>query len=409
MFFFNSAARLGKNDGSNNYPNQERGTASFTIFDDVTEFYDQSGDNGRGITASADRGRTITLGLTEITMMKVAEGKINKLVEKLDNKKEKLESSLVSVEMELSRDKEEYHYLRDQFFKNGLKRPNRLIKSFGIYLFLMFILVLFEWYFNYDSLFQSMGGSIPIGKLMLEPALVASGLALSLMIIAHFIGIKLRQWQKSWQWKSYAMSLLGIISIGLMLYALTGIRHINNKEASVATEMSLDIVDETEVTSTPETKAESESPVDNKEMYYGMFTLLFIIAAISLSYFSHDPDPVLEHVYDREIQLHKKIVKLLKKRMNLTREHDRLYKIFKQKIERLQNQTLTLISEYRDYNCKYRTSPYPANSDISLKYFKSHDLGHELDLTDPLMLIKMKKVLEDVPQSIYPQNNENEQ
>jgi hypothetical protein len=134
---------------------------------------------------------------------------------------------------------------------------------------------------------------------------------------------------------------------------------------------------------------------------------MFIIAAIALSYFSHDPDPELERVYEQEIMLYNKIIKLLKKRMELVKKHDKLFKVFAQKIETLQNKTLTMVTEYRDYNCKFRKTPYPANSDISLSYFKKHDLGHELDLTDPMMSSRMKKVLEDAPKAVSQSDDSN--
>lgn len=55
MFFFNSAARLGRDDGKLNYPSEERGTASFTIYDDVSDVYDNThGSSLKMVLVSAD-------------------------------------------------------------------------------------------------------------------------------------------------------------------------------------------------------------------------------------------------------------------------------------------------------------------------------------------------------------------
>lgn len=367
---FNVAATHGKRDGEKDYPRSDQ----LCIY----------------VLNDGEKDQQHYLPCYEVEQLTISESKISQVVEKWEEKKHKIESKLMIIEHEVKKLITEYQGLRDNFIKNGMRRPHRLVGPV-LYVVLMGLLGIFEFPYNYDvmgfTLNKSESGESILGTispilegLNIEAVFVALGVSLSLLIMAHFVGIKLRQWHANWQWKNYVMA---IVTVLVTLVVLNSLYHIR-EEFSLASQLgqetlSLDSIDESSAPA-------AEAPVkeNNTGLYLVMLNVGFFIVGVGLSYFSHDEDRELERTDDQKKYVYKKINKLLNTREPLANRYDTLLKTTEKAIEKIQFDALSVIAEYRDYNQKFRSASaekYPGDS-IGLHLFRKHDLGSELDKSE---------------------------
>jgi len=365
---FNVAATHGKRDGEKDYPRLDQ-LCTYTIIND------------------GEQEQQHHLPCYEVEQLTIAEGKISQISEKWEAKKHQIDSKLLVIEYEAKRLIMEYQRLSDSFIKSGMRRPHRLVGPV-LYMILMGLLGIFEFPYNYDVMgftlnksesSESILGLISpiLGSLNVEAIFVALGVSLSLLIMAHFVGLKLRQWHPKWQWKNYVMA---IVTVLVALVVLNSLYHIR-EEFSLASQSSQETLSLDSIEETPSPKEDIPVKENNTGLYLVMLNVGFFVVGVGLSYFSHDEDRELERTNDQRKNVNASIKKLLNKREPLAHRYDTLLKTTEKAIEKIKYDALSVIAEYRDYNQKSRSSAaekYPGDP-IGLHLFRKHYLGTELD------------------------------
>ncbi len=356
--FFNSAAAQGKRDGLINYPS-EKHLINYRPHSDVEAL----------------------LPSYEIERLALAERKIVDITLKWEKAKQALESKLIVIDRDLKIHYNEFKVARDAFFNSGMKRTKKLINGY-VYLVVMFILGLFEFPLNYEVASSQIGATFNIfGFEINEAVFVALGMISVLLVSAHVVGSKLKQWHSKWEIKKYLVGLIALGAIFAVLHSMYYLRMTNEVEIQ---EGGLDTaafsIDETEEAA-PLTQDE-RSKIEAKIANLMLLNAGFLIVGISLSYFSHDEDQELEFQEHERNKLYKKLKALSKEREKVASTYDTKRHITQQKIQAIQFQTIALIAEYRDWNQKYRSdesSIYPKSA-IGVELFSKVDLGAEKDI-----------------------------
>ena len=357
--FFNSAASQGKRDGRLNYPKEEH-----------LMKYHPHGDV------------EVTLPSYEIERLALAESRIVDVKRAWEKKKQALESKLIIIDRDLKIHYNEFKVARDEFFNSGLKRTKKLINGY-VYLVVMLILGLFEFPLNYEVASSQIGATFNVfGTEINEAVFVALGMISVLLVSAHVVGSKLKQWHSKWEVKKYLVGLIALGAIFMVLHSMYYLRMTNEIEVQ---EGGLDTmsfsIEDTADEPTP-MSPEEQSKVQEKIANLMLLNAGFLIVGISLSYFSHDEDQELEFEEHSRMKLYKKLKALSKEREKVASIYDTHIHIAQQKIKDIQFKTIALIAEYRDWNQKYRTdasSIYP-KSEIGVDLFSTVDLGAEKDV-----------------------------
>jgi hypothetical protein len=371
--FFNSAASQGKRDGLLNYPTQEH----------LIKYHPHSDIE-------------MELPSYEIERLALAERKIVDITLKWEKIRQALESKLIIIDRDLKIHYNEFKVARDAFFSSGMKRTKKLINGY-VYLLVMLILGLFEFPLNYEVASSQIGETFNFfGIEINEAVFVALGMISVLLVSAHVVGSKLKQWHNQWEIKKYLVGLIALGAIFAVLHSMYYLRMTNEIEIQ---EGGLDTtsfsIDDTE--SAAPLSQDERSKIENKIANLMLLNAGFLIVGISLSYFSHDEDQDLEFQEHERIKLYKKLKALSKEREKVASAYDTKRHITEQNIQAIQFQTIALIAEYRDWNQKYRTdksSIYP-KSDIGVDLFSKIDLGEEKDIHVEDMNEYMK-ILDDI-------------
>jgi hypothetical protein len=388
MNLFNTAAAHGKRDGELGYPKEED-LCLYEIQDhiDTSRVKLLSTSNEPADDSSDVKARNVKLSSYEIEQISLTEKAISKLHEGWEARRHKIESNIIKLEYEAKQTINEYKSVLEQFDALGKRRPHRLISPI-IYFFLMLLLGIFEFPYNY-SVFKEI---FPADQLHfgmnLEAVFVALGVSMSLLILAHFVGIKLRQWSSDWKFKSYLFSLAIIVAAVVVLdslYVLRGGYVALSEQAAMANIVSLDAVSTDALAITPELGAEELGGSDGADLalYMMLINVGFFVVGAGVSNHSHDENREVERVDSELNKLENKIHKLLSKRVSLVSTHDQLLKVSQRRISRLKQQGLANIAEYRDWNMRYRKPDsgkgFDMNVPIGMSLFRTYDLGSELD------------------------------
>jgi hypothetical protein len=371
--FFNSAASQGKKDGLLDYPTEAH-LITYHPHDDVE----------------------IDLPSYEIERLALAERKIVDITLEWEKIKQALESKLIIIDRDLKIHYNEFKVARDDFFNNGMKRTKKLINGY-VYLLVMFILGLFEFPLNYEVASSQIGATFNIfGVEVNEAVFVALGMISVLLISAHVVGSKLKQWHQKWEIKRYLVGLIALGAIFAVLHSMYYLRMTNEVEIQ---EGGLDsaafTIDETE--DAAPLSQEERTKIEDKIANLMLLNAGFLIVGISLSYFSHDEDQELEFEEHERNKLYKKLKALSRQREKVASSYDTQRHITQQKIQSVQFQTIALIAEYRDWNQKYRpdkSSIYP-KTDLGIELFSKVDLGAEKDIHNDDMNAYMQ-ILDDI-------------
>jgi len=372
--FFNSAASQGKRDGLLNYPREEH-----------------------LITYRPQSGVEVPLPSYEIERLALAETRIVDVKLAWEKKKQALESKLILIDRDLKIHYNEFKVARDEFFNSGLKRTKKLINGY-VYLAIMFILGLFEFPLNYEVASSQIGATFDFfGTEINEAVFVALGMISVLLVSAHVVGSKLKQWHSKWEVKKYLVGLIALGAIFMVLHSMYYLRMTNEieiREGGLDTAaFSIDAAQDEPAAVTPE----DQSRIQEKIANLMLLNAGFLIVGISLSYFSHDEDQELEFEEHSRTKLYKKLKALSKEREKVASLYDTNIHIAQQKIKEIQFKTIALIAEYRDWNQKYRpdaSSIYP-KSVLGEELFSKVDLGAEKDVHFEDMNEYMK-ILDDI-------------
>jgi len=356
---FNSAASQGKKNGLLNYPKEEH-LVKYRPHSDVE----------------------VSLPSYEIERLALAESKIVDVKLEWEKIKQSLESKLIIIDRDLKIHYNEFKVARDEFFNSGMKRTKKLINGY-VYLLVMLILGLFEFPLNYEVASSQIGATFDLfGTEVNEAVFVALGMISVLLISAHVVGSKLKQWHSKWEVKKYLVGLIALGAIFMVLHSMYYLRMTNEIEIQEGgLNTSSFSIDDTADEASPVTQ-EEQSKIHEKIANLMLLNAGFLIVGISLSYFSHDEDQELEFKEHERIKLYKKLKALSKEREKVAGLYDTNIHIAQQKIKDIQFKTIALIAEYRDWNQKHRTdtsSIYP-KSELSVDLFSKIDFGAEKDV-----------------------------
>ena len=372
--FFNSAATQGKKDGLLNYPREEH-----------------------LITYHPNSDVEVSLPSYEIERLALAESRIVDVTLEWEKVKQSLESKLIIIDRDLKIHYNEFKVARDEFFSSGMKRTKKLINGY-VYLVVMFVLGLFEFPLNYEVASSQIGATFDFfGTEINEAIFVALGMISVLLVSAHVVGSKLKQWHRKWEVKKYLVGLIALGAIFMVLHSMYYLRMTNEIEIQ---EGGLDTasfsIEETADEAAPVT-AQEQSKIQEKIANLMLLNAGFLIVGISLSYFSHDEDQELEFQEHERMKLYRKLKALSKEREKVASLYDTKIHIAQQKIRDIQFKTIALIAEYRDWNQKYRpdtSSIYP-KSELGVELFSKTDFGAEKDVHFEDMNEYMK-ILDDI-------------
>jgi hypothetical protein len=358
MFYFNSAASEGKKDGGIEYPSEKN--------------LDVYRPNGMP---------EVSLPSYEIERLVLAEKKIVNIIINWEKIKHKLESRLIMLDRELKIQYNEFQNARKDFFSSGLRRTKKLINGY-LYFLIMFILGLFEFPLNYEVAKSQIDGQFHIFNFSINEAIfVALGMISVLLISAHVVGSKLKQWKSTWSFKKYFLAFLTLSAIFMVLHSMYYLRITNEVEIQQngLSSTSFDIEDEADTKPLDKTDVQK---IEEKIANLMLLNIGFLIIGITLSYFSHDEDEELEYKEKERHKLYEKIKKISKDREKVASKYDMQLRLTEKKIKAVQFQALALIAEYRDWNQKNRKNSensYP-KSKLSLELFSKYDLGQEKDI-----------------------------
>lgn len=372
--FFNSAASHGKENGLLNYPKEEH-LMMYRPHSDVE----------------------VSLPSYEIERLALAESKIVDVTMELEKIKQALESKLIIIDRDLKIHYHEFKVARDEFFSSGMKRTKKLINGY-VYLLVMLILGLFEFPLNYEVASSQIGATFNFfGTEVNEAVFVALGMISVLLVSAHVVGSKLKQWHSKWEMKKYLVGLIALGAIFMVLHSMYYLRMTNEIEVQEGgLNTSSFSIEDTAEGAAPVTQ-EEQSKIQEKIANLMLLNAGFLIVGISLSYFSHDEDQELEFKEHERMKLYKKLKALSKEREKIAGLYDTKIHIAKQKVKDIQFKTIALIAEYRDWNQKHRTdasSIYP-KSELGVGLFSKIDFGAEKDVHSEDMNTYME-ILDDI-------------
>ncbi len=357
--FLNSAASQGKKDGLLNYPNENH-LIKYNPSDDVE----------------------VSLSSYEIERLALAESKIVDVTLEWEKAKQTLESKLIILDRDLKIHYNEFKVARDEFFNSGMKRTKKLINSY-VYLLVMLILGMFEFPLNYEVASSQIGATFNFLNVEINEAVfVALGMISVLLVSAHVVGSKLKQWNSKWEVKKYLVGLIALGAIFMVLHSMYYLRMTNEKEIQEGGLDSTSFSIEEDVSESKKMDKAQETKIEDKIWNLMLLNAGFLIVGISLSYFSHDEDQDLEFKEHERNKLYKKLKSISQEREKVASIYDTKIHISKQKIKAIQFKTIALLAEYRDWNQKYRpdlSSIYP-KSDIGLNLFTKIDFGVEKDV-----------------------------
>lgn len=382
--FFNTAASHGKRDGKLGYPIEAQCISWEVVDDDQGESADSS--------EAASRTRCFSLPPYEAEQVAIAEARISQLQQKWEEVRHKIEARLVVIENDLVHAVSELKSVMSEFRAIGMKRPHVLIST-PIYLFLMLLLGVCEFPYNYEVFREqlSSGFSFTIGKdyeVNVEAIVLSIGIAVTLLVLAHFIGVKVRHWSPKWKWTNYVIALAGIVATFSVLQSLYHVRlhDVEEQAALNSKKNNRQVVS----TSAPKPSApqnlNSQDGAEELTLYMMLLNVGFIIVGVGLSYYSHSDDREGERISKHEREISRRIERLLRRRGPLAERHDREMKLTEKKAEEIRQTTLAILAEYRDWNMRTRaaeqqSSVYP-NQSVGVQLFRKINLGSEMDVND---------------------------
>jgi hypothetical protein len=304
---------------------------------------------------SARRAVPAEISLPENTWLRIAEGDIDKLMEKWKQAKQLAEGKAKQARHYLVELFEETKMLHERHRQKDLRQPHRVV-PLPLYLFIMCLLGIFELPVNVVA-FRILRESQVLTMAM------AVGATFAVIILAHFVGMILRQWP-SGQTRWPLILLANFVFIALVV----GLLSMGYLRASYI--------------------AYSEKAARNwgdVAVLLGV-NMLALAAGTAASFYLHDPDVELESLIKQKRQVRRRMNRIWKDWTKQAARLDELQGRLRHRIEYVRDDALARMSEYRDYNMKFRhlanrSEPTPRcfGDSTTNRLFRPRSLSGEID------------------------------
>jgi len=428
-WFFTTAAAQGLRDARHDYPRENTYVEVSTLV--------QPTPNATRFQVDPDRksgGSAIGLKLApyEFEQLKIAETRIDRICEEAERVRQGFEARLNQIQHHIQELQREALRNRTAHAAKQFASPHSLMAGW-LYVIIMILIGGAELLFNATAfrLIES-GQDYQSYVMALAPTL-------SLLMMAHFLGVKWRQWPPDRLWKNLAIATGIFVTIIAASYALGVMRaeyvevkaaeatarsaadaHLNAGDERVSLERQVEELRDAFATGRDKAAADELPRLQERlaqmraeeqrlgeaavaartavaDARRGLATpnvrhvlLLFAINMLILmtgafaSYYSHDGDRELERIVRQKARLRRELNRWWRRWVRAAQRYDRVIKTARERINRIIHEFEALVGEYRFYNTRKRAA-YPSyfTTDFSGKVFLIRSFGPETDLTPP--------------------------
>jgi hypothetical protein len=424
-WFTGTAAAHGVRDAGRDYPREDTFIEVTTQVQPVANSTRFEPWRGEGQAAPT----TLKLAPYEFAELKIAETKVDVICEGVERGRQHFETRLAQI-----------HHHMQELHREGLQvRAAHATKQFGephplmakwLYVAIMIVMGAAELMFNATAFRLIEAGQD------YQSYVMALAPTLSLLMMAHFLGVKWRQWSPQTLWRNLAIAGAIFVTITLAAWALGIMRaeFVEVKAAAASARAAAEALENTqdetaslerqvqELRAAPRTGREREAAREQLaaaekalaatraeqgalgdkavaakamlgEARRGLIApnlkhvwLLFAINMLILmtvafaSYYSHDADYELERIVRHKARLRRELVRAWRKWGVASARYDRIIKAARERINRVIHEFEAVVGEYRWYNTMGR-SLYPSyfQTDFSGKPFLVRAFGHETE------------------------------
>lgn len=304
-------------------------------------------------TADGEVPVSVKLGQYEADLLHEAEGKIDRMLEGWQDKRHKLETAAWQLRNQLERLQEQYLEKHRLHKDKGLREPMRKISA-PTYYFALLVAFVVEFPFNLSA--------FHVLRMDIEATVgVAALLTIAILAYAHFLGMALRSWPS--KKKHWNVPVLIMVSLTLLVSATFAIGLLR---AEYLEHIS------------PETADKFRDAVP-----LIMVNLLAAAVATMASFYHHDEDEDLERIVKNKSIVARKRDKVWDKWRKTAGNYDTVRGVYMEKFREIQDGFKGRVSEYRDYNSRYRDDgkvPSWFREALVNEMFRVRDFGNELDL-----------------------------
>ena len=425
-WFFTTAAAQGLRDARHDYPREDTYVEASALVQPVvnsTRFapYAPAGTKATAVAV-------LKLAPYEFEELKIAESRIDRVCEATERARLHYEARLNHVQ----------HHIQDLLREALKNRSAHAAKHFAnphplmpmwLYVAIMLVMGAAQLLFNATTFRLIQSGQD------YQSYIMAVAPTLSLLMMAHFLGVKWRQWPRDQLWKHAAVAVAIFIIITVASYALGIMRaelvavHDAEASARAATEAQLRAAGERTslapqiealrvaarnakdklapeelaraeqglAQKVAEEEALAQATVKAKEALanarHGLvapnlrhvlmlfaINLLILITGAFASYYTHGGDRELERIVHQKARLRRALSHWSRRWSYAAARYDRTVKTARERINRLMHEFEALVGEYRFYNTRKRDK-YPTffRDQLSGRIFLVRSFGPEAD------------------------------
>jgi hypothetical protein len=427
-WFFTTAAAQGLRDARHDYPREDTYVETSALVQPVTNSTRLARDVPAGEKAASSA--VLRLAPYEFEELKIAETRIDRICEATEHARQRYEARLNHVQHRIQDLLREALKNRTAHAAKHFAQPHPLMPMW-LYVLVMLVMGAAELLFNATAFRLIESGQD------YQSYIMAVAPTLSLLMMAHFLGVKWRQWPRDQVWKNAAVAVAIFVTITVASYALGIMRaefvEVKGAEAGAraAAEAQLNAADERVslerqvedlrgLARTAQDKGPSEDLVRAEQalaqklveeralaqktaqanqvladarhglvapnlrhvlMLFAINMLILMTGAFA-SYYTHDGDRELERVVRQKARLRRELSRWWGRWAHAAARYDRIVKTARERINRIMHEFEALVGEYRFYNTRKRDK-YPAffRDQLAGRTFLVRSFGPEADPT----------------------------
>jgi len=424
-WFTGTAATHGMRDAGRDYPREDTFIEVSTLVQpapDSTRF-----ERWRGERQAAPA--TLKLAPYEFEALKCAEARIDAICERVEGARQHYEVRLRQIHHRMQALQREASQMRSAHAAKQFAQPQPLMAKW-LYVVIIVVLGTANLLFNVSAFRLIEAGQDT------HSTIIALAPTLSLLMMAHFLGLKWRQWSPQTLWRNLAIAAAIFVTITLAAWVV-GIMHAELVEVKAveagsraAAEALQNAHDEAaslerqiqQLRSVPRTGREREAArqqlaaaekalaakpaqlsaltdqvaaakamlgearrglvAPNFRHVWLLFAinLLILITGAFASHYSHDADYQLERIVRQKARRRRELARRWRRWGAVSARYDRIIKTARERINRVMHEFEAVVGEYRWYNTMGR-SVYPSyfQADFSGKVFLVRAFGHETE------------------------------
>jgi len=423
-WFFTTAAAQGLRDARHDYPREETYVETSALVQPVTNSTRLARDGPSGEKAAS--AAVLRLAPYEFEELKIAETRIDRICEETERARQRYEAQLNHVQHRIQDLLREALKNRTAHAAKHFAQPHPLMPMW-LYVLVMLVMGAAELLFNATAFRLIESGQD------YQSYIMAVAPTVSLLMMAHFLGMKWRQWPPQQIWKNAAVAAAIFVTITVASYALGIMRaefvEVKGAEAGAraAAEAQLDAADERAslerqvedlrvAARTARSPSEDLVPVDqalaqklaeeralsekaaeagqaladarrglvapNLRHVLMLFAInmLILMTGAFASYYTHDGDRDLERIVRQKALLRRELSRWWRRWSHAAAHYDRIVKTARERINRVMHEFEALVGEYRFYNTRKRDK-YPAffRDQLAGRTFLVRSFGPEAD------------------------------